>query len=118
MPKKKWFYPTFSLAYWNFKCHWNLLWHIEKEIFKFVCELGVSITQEFLKGYDKQLMEERDKKEYRHKGYRPDHIRCIYGAVPYERVILPLFSGLLYFSTAPFILRRNICMSEKVSTQS
>jgi len=47
---------------------------IEKEIFKFVCELGVSITQEFLKGYDKQLMEERDKKEYRHKGYRPDHI--------------------------------------------
>lgn len=60
---------------------------IEKEIFKFVCELGVSITKDFLKQYDELLMEERDKDTYRHKGYKTDHIRCIYGDVAYKRVV-------------------------------
>lgn len=60
---------------------------IEKEIFKYVCQIAVELTQEFLKAYDKKLMQERDTSKYRHKGYKDDHIRCVYGDVPYERVV-------------------------------
>lgn len=60
---------------------------IEKEIFKYVCQIAVEITQKVLLGYDKKLMQERDISKYRHKGYKADHIRCVYGDVPYERVV-------------------------------
>lgn len=60
---------------------------IEKEIFKYVCKIAVNITRNFLAEYDKQLMKERDTEKYRHKGYKTDHVRCVYGDVPYERVV-------------------------------
>lgn len=60
---------------------------IEKEIFKYVCQIAVDLTKEFLTVYDKQLMKERDRSKYRHKGYKTDHIRCIYGDVSYDRVV-------------------------------
>lgn len=60
---------------------------IEKEIFKYVCQLAVNITKEVLEAYDKQLMKERDTAKYRHKGYKEDHVRCVYGDVAYERVV-------------------------------
>ena len=60
---------------------------VEKEIFKYVCQIAVKLTQEFLEAYDKKLMQERDTSKYRHKGYKDDHIRCVYGDVPYERVV-------------------------------
>ena len=60
---------------------------IEKEIFKYVCQIAVDITREFLMAYDAKLMEERDRARYRHKGYKEDHIRCVYGDVAYERVV-------------------------------
>ena len=60
---------------------------IEKEIFKYVCQIAVDITKEFLVAYDKKLMKERDTAKYRHKGYKEDHIRCVYGDVSYERVV-------------------------------
>lgn len=60
---------------------------IEIEIYKYVCRIAVDITKEFLTLYDKELMQGRDKEIYRHKGYKEDHIRCIYGDVPYERVV-------------------------------
>lgn len=60
---------------------------IEREIFKYVCQIAVDITREFLTVYDRKLMEERDREKYRHKGYKEDHIRCVYGDVAYERVV-------------------------------
>lgn len=66
---------------------------IEQEIFKYVCQLAVDITEEFLKAYDHQLMKERDRSAYRHKGYKSDHLRCIYGDVAYERVVYQTTDG-------------------------
>lgn len=60
---------------------------IEKEIFKYVCQIAVDLTQKFLRAYDRKLMQERDSSKYRHKGYKADHIRCVYGDVAYERVV-------------------------------
>ncbi len=60
---------------------------IEKEIFKYVCQIAVEITKEFLTAYDEKLMKERERSIYRHKGYKEDHIRCVYGDVAYERVV-------------------------------
>lgn len=60
---------------------------IEKEIFKYVCQIAVNLTKEFLAAYDEKLMKERDTSKYRHKGYKDDHVRCVYGDVPYERVV-------------------------------
>jgi hypothetical protein len=60
---------------------------IEKEIYKYVCQLAIGFTQLFLETYDQVLMKERDKSLYRHKGYKEDHIRCVYGDVPFSRVV-------------------------------
>lgn len=65
---------------------------IEKEIFKYVCQIAVDLTKEFLAEYDRKLMQERDTAKYRHKGYKDDHIRCVYGDVPYERVVYETYS--------------------------
>ena len=65
---------------------------IEKEIFKYVCQIAVDLTKEFLAEYDKKLMQERDTAKYRHKGYKDDHVRCVYGDVPYERVVYETYS--------------------------
>lgn len=61
---------------------------IEKEIFKYVCQIAVEITQKILLEYDKKLMQERGTSKYRHKGYKNNHIRCVYGDVPYECVVV------------------------------
>ncbi len=65
---------------------------IEKEIFKYVCQIAVDLTREFLTAYDKKLMKERDTSKYRHKGYKDDHVRCVYGDVAYERVVYETYS--------------------------
>ncbi len=65
---------------------------IEKEIFKYVCQMAVEITRKVLLEYDKKLMQERDTAKYRHKGYKDDHIRCVYGDVPYERVVYETYN--------------------------
>lgn len=65
---------------------------IEKEIFKYVCQIAVDLTKEFLTEYDKKLMKERDTSKYRHKGYKDDHVRCVYGDVAYERVVYETYS--------------------------
>ena len=43
---------------------------LEKNIYSWVCESGRQFTAEFMERYDRLLMEERDKKRYRHKGLR------------------------------------------------
>ena len=60
---------------------------LEKNIFSWVCEIGRQFTTEFLERYDRMLMEERDKKKYRHKGYRQTTIKTVYGEVTYRRAV-------------------------------
>ena len=60
---------------------------IEEAIFTYFCQQAVKTTQEVLKQLDVQLMNGRDKKKYRHKGLKDDHIRCVYGDVPYTRAL-------------------------------
>ncbi len=60
---------------------------IEEAIYSYHCKQAVKETQEILKAIDDMLLARRDRSRYRHKGLRGDHITCIYGDVPYERVI-------------------------------
>ena len=60
---------------------------LEKIFFLWVCEIGRQFTTEFLERYDRMLMEERDKKKYRHKGYRQTTIKTVYGEVTYRRAV-------------------------------
>ena len=60
---------------------------IEKAIFTYHCQQAVKDTQEVLRKLDLQLMLERDKAKYRHKGRKQDHVRCVYGDVAYDRAV-------------------------------
>ena len=59
----------------------------EQKTFKDLCLIGQEYTREFLQEYDKTLMEQRDKKAYRHKGYRRTTIKTVFGEVTYQRAI-------------------------------
>ena len=54
---------------------------LEKKIYKFVCMIGCMIIKYLLENKDKQLMKARDKKLFRHKGYRQNCIKTIMGEI-------------------------------------
>lgn len=58
---------------------------LEKRIFSYVCGLAREITVQLLEGCDKELAENRDKKQYRNKGKRQTSIKTVYGEVEYSR---------------------------------
>ena len=60
---------------------------LEKKIYKFVCMIGCMIIKYILENKDKQLMKARDKKLFRHKGYRQNCIKTIMGEIEYQRAI-------------------------------
>ena len=60
---------------------------LEKRIYKLVCELGCEIIKQILENQDKEIMIQRDKKEYRHKGYRTNTIKTVMGEIEYTRAI-------------------------------
>lgn len=60
---------------------------LEKNIFAWICRIGQEFTKEFLERYDRQLMKERDKTYYRHKGLRRTTIKTVYGEVTYQRAV-------------------------------
>lgn len=60
---------------------------LEKKIYKFVCDLGCCILKTLLENYDKQIKDCRDKKIYRHKGYKTNSIKTVLGVVTYKRSI-------------------------------
>ncbi len=60
---------------------------LEKNIYSWVCEIGRQFTAEFMERYDRILMEDRDKKRYRHKGLRQTTIKTVYGEVTYQRAV-------------------------------
>ena len=60
---------------------------LEKKIYKFVCMLGCMIIKYILESRDKRLMKLRDKKKFRHKGYKQNCIKTIMGEIEYQRAI-------------------------------
>ena len=60
---------------------------LEKNIYSWICQIGQQFTSEFLIRYDRMLMSERDKKKYRHKGFRQTTIKTVYGEVTYRRAV-------------------------------
>ena len=60
---------------------------LEKKVFKFVCFFGCLIIKLMLEAYDRKLMENRDKKKYRHKGLRETSVNTVMGEIKYKRVM-------------------------------
>lgn len=60
---------------------------LEREIYKKVCELGCEMLKQALEHCDSQLMLERDRTVYRHKGQRKTAIKTMMGTVEYSRSV-------------------------------
>lgn len=68
----------------NNNINFNLL---EKNIYKFVYELGCNLLKEIIENYDRELQNSRDKKIFRHRGLKQDSIKTVMGVVDYKRTI-------------------------------
>lgn len=71
-------------------------YELEKTVYNLVCELGCTVIKDILENQDKILMENRDKKEYRHKGYRTNTIKTVMGEVEYKRAMYKTEKGHVY----------------------
>lgn len=71
-------------------------YELEKTVYNLVCELGCTIIKNILENQDKQLMENRDKKEYRHKGYRTNTIKTVMGEIEYKRAMYKTEKGHVF----------------------
>lgn len=60
---------------------------LEREIFRIGCEFAVGLMSHLLDIMDKHLENERDKKQYRHKGKRWTSLKTLMGEVPYGRTV-------------------------------
>lgn len=60
---------------------------LEKKIYKFVCDLGCCLLKTILEDYDNKIKENRDKKKFRHKGYKVNSIKTTLGVVTYKRSV-------------------------------
>lgn len=60
---------------------------LEKEIYRIGCEIAVGLMSQVLDIMDERLENERDKKQYRHKGKRWTSLKTLMGEVPYGRTV-------------------------------
>lgn len=60
---------------------------LEKKVYKLVCKLGCEIIRNILETQDEQIMNTRNKTEYRNKGKKLATIKTIMGEVEYERTV-------------------------------
>lgn len=60
---------------------------LEKEIYAYCCAMGREMLKNILSQVDNKLMQERDRKAYRHKGKRGTTLKTLMGEVEYERVL-------------------------------
>lgn len=58
---------------------------LEKNIFRYVCDMAVEMTKTILEDYDRELHAGRDRRKYRDKGKRSTTIKTVYGDVAYSR---------------------------------
>lgn len=52
---------------------------------------GCLIIKLLLESYDRKLMNNRDKKKYRHKGLRETSVNTVMGEVKYKRVMYEVY---------------------------
>lgn len=60
---------------------------LEKEIFRIGCEFAAGLMSQVLEIMDEHLENERDKKQYRHRGKRWTSLKTLMGEVPYGRTV-------------------------------
>lgn len=60
---------------------------LERKVYTLVCNLGCEIIKQILEMQDKEIMESRNKSEYRHKGYKKNTIKTVMGEVEYQRAV-------------------------------
>ncbi len=60
---------------------------LEEKIYKFVCIVGCMLIKYILESKDKKIMKSRDKRVYRHKGYKQACIKTVMGEVEYKRAV-------------------------------
>jgi len=63
------------------------IYNIEKTIYQIACEAAQKMMKNVLETLDGQLMSERDRTKYRHKGLKKTTLKTIMGEVEYERAI-------------------------------
>ena len=54
---------------------------LEQICYKIACEFAKELLKSMLNEYDNKIMEKRDKKQYRNKGYKPTTIKTVIGEV-------------------------------------
>lgn len=57
---------------------------LEQICFKIACEFAKELLKSMLKEYDNQLMDKRNKKQYRNKGFKGTTIKTVIGEVGYR----------------------------------
>ena len=60
---------------------------LEKEIFRIGCEIAAGLMEQVLTAMDNQLVANRDRSVYRHKGKRWTSLKTLMGEVPYGRTV-------------------------------
>ncbi len=71
-------------------------YELERKVYNLMCSLGCTIIKNILESQDRQLMKNRDKKEYRHKGYRINTIKTVMGEIEYKRAIYKTEKGHVF----------------------
>lgn len=89
---------------------------LEKKVFKFVCFFGCLIIKLILEAYDKKLMENRDKKKYRHKGLRETSVNTVMGEIRYKRVMYEVQEEVITKTVYLLDEKLNISVEGKVSS--
>lgn len=88
---------------------------LEIKIYKFVCMIGCMLLKLILEKRDKEIAKGRDKKKYRHKGYKTDCVKTVMGEVEYRRAVYEVNDGKN--KSYVFLLNQeiDICSVGKVS---
>lgn len=66
---------------------------LERNIFKYGCEVACEELRNMLQEIDRWLMKTRDRAIYRHKGHRKTCIKTLMGEVEYSRAIYEVMDG-------------------------
>lgn len=66
---------------------------LEKDIYRFICEIGREITKQILETVDQELKTQRDKSVYRNKGLRTTTVKTVYGEVTYGRTVYQTYDS-------------------------
>ena len=82
---------------------------LEQLIYEIKCQEARELTADLLAAIDEQLHQNREKSEYRDKGYRQTTIKTVYGEVEYSRHVYLTRNGERK-NTSVFLLDKELGM--------